>query len=68
MSADLKMPISYIDCFPDLITEEDEEMNRKEYGRRRRIALSKRRPSSVNDSRNQTSPRMVSRMDPEGFD
>ena len=52
----------------ELLLEEDEEMNRKEYGRRRRIALSKRRPSSVNDSRYQTSPRMISRMVPEGFD
>ena len=48
--------------------EEDEEVIRKEYGSRRRIALSKRRLSSVNDSRNQTLPRMVSRMVPEGFD
>ena len=60
------MPISYIDCFPDPIMEEDEEVNRKEYGCHRRIALSKRRSSTVNDSRYQTSPRMISRT--EGFD
>ena len=68
MSTNLKIPVSYIDCFTDPMMEEDEEMNRKEYGRRRRIALSKRRQTSVNDSRYQTSPRMISRMVPEGFD